>query len=124
MVELRIHEDARRLAYCDVFEGTPGDVNVFLLRPSQPSGWHRHDRQTDQFFVAFGCVMVGTWEDGEAPSYRILRKGESVTIPPGTWHGYKALGWGAELVMYLDRKYDPTDEHVTSFAEVPWSPPE
>ena len=121
---MRISEDARRLAYCDVFEGTPGDVNVFLLRPSQPSGWHKHQFQTDQFFVAFGCVMVGTWRDGELPEYGILRKGESVTIPPGTWHGYKALGWGADLVMYLDRKYDPTDEYVTSFAEVPWSPPE
>ena len=119
---MRIHEDKRRTAYCDIFTGLPGDVNVFLLRPSEPSGWHRHAYQTDQFFVAYGVVQFGLWRDGQTPEYQILRRGESLTIQPGVWHGYQALRWGAELVMYLDQKYNPEDEHETSFEEVPWDP--
>ena len=32
-------------------------------------------------------------------------------IPPGIYHGYKALEPGTILAYYVTRKYDPTDEH-------------
>jgi quercetin dioxygenase-like cupin family protein len=117
---VRIHIDRRRTAYCDVFEGLPGDCNVFLLEAHKPSGWHRHRKQTDQFFVARGTVMFGQWRDGDPVTYSILHAGEAYRIPPGVWHGYEGQVESV-LVMYLDQKYDPTDEEVTTFDEVPWS---
>jgi quercetin dioxygenase-like cupin family protein len=119
---VRIHRDRRRVAYCDVFAGLPGDLNVFLLEAHMPSGWHRHWAQVDQFFVARGTVIVGTWRDGgEAPSYVTAHCGDRVTVNPGTWHGYEAQTESV-LVMYLSKKYDQADEEVTTFDTVPWAP--
>jgi quercetin dioxygenase-like cupin family protein len=118
---VRIHRDRRRVAYCDVFEGLPGDVNVFLMEAHKPSGWHRHQRQTDQFFVARGTVVFGTWSVGEDPRYATLHVGDRYKIGPGIWHGYSAPVESV-LCMYLDQKYNPDDEEATSFDAVPWSP--
>jgi quercetin dioxygenase-like cupin family protein len=118
---VRVHHDRRRKAYCDVFAGLPGDCNVFLLEAHQPSGWHRHQRQTDQFFVARGTVVFGSWVDGEPPHYATIHAGDSFSVTPGIWHGYEARTESV-LVMYLDQKYDPTDEAAIPFTEVPWTP--
>ena len=32
-------------------------------------------------------------------------------IPPGVYHGYKALEPNSILLYYLTEKYDPSDEH-------------
>jgi dTDP-4-dehydrorhamnose 3,5-epimerase-like enzyme len=42
-------------------------------------------------------------------------------IPPGVWHGYKALEPGTILMYYVTEKYDPEDEvrvEVGNFGEV------
>ena len=119
---MRIHTDHRRAAFCDLFTGIEGDVNVFHLHPDKPSGWHRHQYQTDQFFVARGFVVFGFWRDGETPVYRMVYAGEDpIMVAPGYWHGYEAQS-PSILVMYLSQKYNPDDEAVTSFDDVPWSP--
>jgi len=43
-----------------------------------------------------------------------------LAIPPGIYHGYKALEPGTILAYYVTRKYDPSDEfrkEVGSFDE-------
>ena len=32
-------------------------------------------------------------------------------IPPGVYHGYKALEPGTILAYYVTKKYNPSDEH-------------
>lgn len=110
---MRVHADSRRVAYCDLFpEGTPGgDVNVFVFNEGARTYWHRHQRQTDRFFVAKGLLAVSTTRGPGLPvTEHVLREGETLVIRPGLWHGYECLLHETVLVMYLDQKYDPTDE--------------
>ena len=118
---MRVHRDRRRAAYCAIFDGLPGDVNVFLLEAHKPSGWHMHRHQTDQFFVARGTVTFGTWVGEWGPEYETIHAGETYQIPPGVWHGYEAQSESV-LVMYLDQKYNPEDEAKVDFDQVPWAP--
>lgn len=110
---MRVHADARRTAYCDLFpEGTPtGDVNVFVFHKGARTYWHRHQRQTDHFVVVSGHLVVRTTEGaGDFIVTYHLRTGDQVVIEPNRWHGYECEEEGTVLVMYLDKKYDPTDE--------------
>ena len=110
---MRVHADHRRIAYCDLFpEGTPtGDVNVFVFNEGARTFWHRHQKQTDRFFVAKGLLNVRT---SLGPGHPIvdyyLSDGDELTVPPNTFHGYECLMHETVLMMYLSQKYDPTDE--------------
>jgi dTDP-4-dehydrorhamnose 3,5-epimerase-like enzyme len=119
---VRIHIDRRRTAYCDVFEGLPGDCNVFLLEAHKPSGWHRHRKQTDQFRVIQGTLRFGRWKEKDQVWYATLDRPElELKVLPGWWHGYANEGTeDAWLLMYLDQKYDVNDEERLSEAEQPW----
>lgn len=125
---VRIHADERRTAYCDLFD-TPGDVNLFVIQPGQRTCWHRHQKQTDQFRVIRGSLRIGwiatEWNGAPIPlepHYITLSDPtETVRIFPTYWHGYENVTDGpAYLLMYLDQKYDPTDEERMSEDVVPW----
>lgn len=121
---MRVHSDERRTAYCDLFD-TPGDVNLFIVNPGQRTAWHRHQKQTDQFRVLRGTIRFGvTGGPYPAPIYETLDGPErAICVMPLIWHGYENIGTGpAHLLMYLDRKYDPSDEERMSEAEMPWAP--
>jgi quercetin dioxygenase-like cupin family protein len=110
---MRVHADHRRIAYCDLFpEGTPGgDVNVFVFNEGARTFWHRHQYQTDRFFVAKGLLSVRTsLGPGQPSTDHYLSDGDSLTILPGLYHGYECLMHETVLVMYLDQHYDPSDE--------------
>ena len=119
---MRVHVDDRRLFYGDVF-GTPdGDLNIVtLFAGGPPCAWHRHESQTDQFFVIRGTVKVGWIDRGGHGGWITLCREQPgpVTIEPGWWHGYQVLGReDAVVVQWLNRKYDPTDEARKSVAEM------
>lgn len=121
---MRLHRDDRRDAYCDLFD-TPGDVNLFIVKPGQRTCWHRHKKQTDQFRVLRGAVRFGRLSIGNhLPSYDLLSDpGEIYIVYPGVWHGYENAGDDeAYLLMYLDQKYDPADEERMGEARMPWVP--
>lgn len=124
---IRFHADERANRWCDLFEGTPGDVNLFVLKPGQVSAWHRHREQTDQFIVVDGAVEFGMYTDGDAvPNFITVpyNIGNKLAIHPGTWHGYKNIGeTDALLLMYLSHKYeDGWDEERRTLEEMPWKP--
>jgi dTDP-4-dehydrorhamnose 3,5-epimerase-like enzyme len=106
---MRIHKDSRRDGYFDLCSeiGLPGDINVIRLKPNQFCGMHRHQKQTDRFWVIEGevgfhfdqTVVWVSW-DHDQVTY----------VHPGIWHGYEAGHEGAVILMYLDRHYDPNDE--------------
>lgn len=105
---MNISSDDRRLAFFNIFgEATPGQVNIIRLYPDKVCGYHMHEKQTDYYFPVSGAIQVrmdsgSVVMDAFHPAV--------VTVLPGTWHGYVAIGGPAIMLQYLDRKYDPTDE--------------
>ena len=74
-----------------------------------------------------GSLKVGwaTEENGCEFKYLSDKNPKVLEIPPGIYHGYKALESGTILAYYVTRKYDPKDEHraeVGSFGEE-WGTP-
>lgn len=119
---MRIHTDARRDAFCDLFN-TPGDVNLFIVQPGQRTCWHRHGKQTDQFRVLRGSVRIQCFNGWMRSDDTLSSPEQLVVVPPDWWHGYENVGSEpAYLLMYLDQKYDPTDEERLSEEEMPWLP--
>jgi dTDP-4-dehydrorhamnose 3,5-epimerase-like enzyme len=120
---LRIHTDERRSAFCDLFDQPDGDTNLFIVHPGQRTCWHRHHRQTDQFRCIRGRVWVQTvGVDGDRTSHLLEDVGQRLAVHPGLWHGYENVGTEpAYLLMWLDQKYDPSDEQRLSEAEMPWT---
>ncbi len=45
-------KDHRAIRFFDLFPELSGQITVSVIMPQQFSGWHKHLRQTDQFFVA------------------------------------------------------------------------
>lgn len=118
---MRIHTDERRTAYCDLFNQPDGDTNLFIVNPGQRTCWHRHERQTDQFRVLSGTVRFQKILHGVRSSAILTSPHGAFTVQPGWWHGYENIGQEpAYLLMYLDRKYDPTDEERAGEDIVPW----
>jgi dTDP-4-dehydrorhamnose 3,5-epimerase-like enzyme len=116
--------DDRRLAFFNVFDVTPGQVNIVHLRKGAICAWHRHTEQTDHYFCVSGAVKVGKIT-GDVLEWFVLDalNPATITIPPGSWHGYTALTDGAVLLQYLDRKFNAGDEERKTVAEmaVDWS---
>jgi dTDP-4-dehydrorhamnose 3,5-epimerase-like enzyme len=119
---VRVHVDARRTALCDLFQNTPGDLNLFVVKPGQRTCWHRHQKQTDRFRVIKGEMRFKYWKDRDQVwSVDLDTIEQELTILPGFWHGYENVGTGpAYLLMYLDRKFDQSDEQRLSEEEMPW----
>ena len=133
----RLYDDDRARRACDVFgfsgDGKvkmDGDINITWAYPGRIVAWHRHQLQSDLWFVIKGYLKVGLMDD--ARNVRWVYLGENdrrvLTIPPGIWHGYMVLGeQEAVLMYYITSKYDeenPDEERMTvSDAGVDWTVP-
>ena len=133
----RLYDDDRARRACDVFgfsgDGKvkmDGDINITWAYPGRIVAWHRHQLQSDLWFVIKGYLKVGLMDD--ARNVRWVYLGENdrrvLTIPPGIWHGYMVLGEEeAVLMYYITSKYDeenPDEERMTaSDAGVAWTVP-
>ena len=118
---VNISSDDRRLGFFNIFgEATPGQVNVVRLRLGAVCAWHRHTKQTDHYFCVSGAVKVGMVDAQDTVSWFVLdeRNPATVTVLPGTWHGYTALSHDAVLLQYLDQKYDASDEERTTVEDM------
>lgn len=120
---MTFYEDDRAQRLLDVFKNIEGQVNVsYVNSTDHVVAWHKHHIQTDYWFCLKGSFKVGiadenglvTWEYLSDKNFRVL------TIPPGFYHGYKALEPNSILMYYLSHKYNPADEYraaVGSFGE-------
>ena len=121
---MRVHIDERRAAYCALFDdaGLPGDINVFKINKGAITCWHRHQKQTDRFFVVQGSLLLqAIYPDGVRDKLLLHSQLSGTKIRPDVWHGYEALE-DTILVMYLDQKYDPSDEERATPEDLgqPW----
>lgn len=113
----RLYDDDRARRACDVFGFTgdekvqmAGDINITWAYPDRVVAWHRHQHQTDHWFVIKGYLKVGLLDDDG--NHRWVYLGENdrrvLSIPPGVWHGYMVLGdQEAVLMYYITSKYNP-----------------
>ncbi len=133
----RLYDDDRARRACDVFGFTgdskvkmAGDINITWAYPGRIVAWHRHQRQTDHWFVIKGFLKVGLLDDDGKARWVYLGENDRrvLSIPPGVWHGYMVLGEEeAVLMYYITSKYDEKnpDEERLSVEEggVDWSVP-
>ncbi|MBU1632507.1 MAG: dTDP-4-dehydrorhamnose 3,5-epimerase family protein [Nanoarchaeota archaeon] len=114
--KLIIHKDDRGYLFeglrqdDHLFDGIYGQSLISVVYPNVIKGLHKHTKQTDYTLCAKGRILyVAT--DGKEVKKMIL-DGENpvlIKIPPGIWHGYKALGKEVLIVHIMDTTFDPND---------------
>lgn len=130
LFKLTRHHDTRG-AFCEAFRAS-------WLRPDQRwsqwnisqsntgvlRGLHFHLRQSDYWTVTAGRILVALVDlRPDSPAYLKsdclemgVESAESLIIPPGVLHGYRALT--DATVMYLvDHEYDGSDEYGVHWAD-------
>jgi len=94
-------------------------ISAALSYPGTIKAFHYHLRQTDCWAPVMGLLQVALVDLRVASStfgrrntlYAGALRPWQVLIPPGVGHGYKAIGTGEAMLVYLtDRFYDPQDE--------------
>ena len=118
--KIDFNEDDRAQRLFDVYPIIDGQINVSYVNSiNHVVAWHAHEKQTDYWVCLKGSFKVGLaepfeendktihkvrWEFLSDKNFRVIK------IPPGIYHGYKALEPNSILMYYLTHKYDPTDE--------------
>ncbi|TGY88925.1 dTDP-4-dehydrorhamnose 3,5-epimerase [Marinicauda algicola] len=92
-----------------------GQVYVTQSFPGIVKAWYRHTLQIDQLAAITGLVKLVLYDDrpDSAARGRVAEivMGELaprlVRIPPGVWHGFKALGDSSAFLLHLNSEpYD------------------
>tara|TARA_Y100000592_G_scaffold18799_1_gene28755 strand:- start:10185 stop:10670 length:486 start_codon:yes stop_codon:yes gene_type:complete len=132
------NEDDRAQRLLDIYNNVNGQINISHVNSvSHVVAWHKHDIQTDYWFCIKGSFKVGLaspvynlnfqgevlGEDGKVENLALDEYSYNVEfeylsdkyprmlkIPPGIYHGYKALEPNSILLYYLSEKYNPKDE--------------
>lgn len=116
--DVHFHEDDRAQRLLDVFkEQLHGQINVSVVNSTEHVvAWHKHNIQTDYWICLKGYFKVGLAIPNGDGAYKVEwrylsdKSQKVLTIPPGVYHGYKAIEQGSILLYYLTEKYDPNDE--------------
>lgn len=102
-----------------------GQVYLTTVYPGVVKAWHMHKAQTDNMACVKGMVRLGLW-DPETKEVMEIFMGERrpllVTIPPGVYHGFQAIGPETAFIINVPDKlynYEDPDEHRR-----PWDDPE
>lgn len=92
-----------------------GEIYFSTAVPGFVKGWHLHKRMTLNYAVVSGRVRLGLYDERkgsatEGTSQEVLLGGDDyalVTIPPGVWNGFEALG--AESAIVANCATEPHD---------------
>lgn len=103
----------------DAISGNLDHVYTTTTLPGIVKAWYRHRTQTDNITVLSGTARFALY-DTRTEGQHALRTFEMtadapqvLTIPPGVWHGFSAIGDAPLVMLHLnDRLYDwiNTDE--------------
>jgi len=101
------------------FPAASTQVSAALNYAGTIKAFHYHTRQTDCWAPGLGMLQVALVDLRPASAtfgkrntiYTGTLWPWQILIPPGVAHGYKAIGNGEAMLIYLtDRFYDPEDE--------------
>jgi|TARA_R110002012_G_scaffold282359_1_gene472065 dTDP-4-dehydrorhamnose 3,5-epimerase len=114
---MNFHEDDRAQRLFDIFPEVNGQINISHVNSTDHVvAWHKHKIQTDYWFCVKGSFKVGLAEPQDDGTYRVRweylsdKNSRIIEIPPGVYHGYKALQSESIILYYLDQKYSSDDE--------------
>jgi dTDP-4-dehydrorhamnose 3,5-epimerase len=87
-----------------------GQAYITATLPGVVKAWYRHHRQIDQIAIVKGKVIVVLYDTRDtSPTQEILQEilldegsPKLVQIPPGIWHGFKALAEEPSLLLHLN----------------------
>jgi len=117
---------------CDDSE-FPGFGQVYVTQSfgGVIKAWYRHKVQVDQIVAITGLVKLVLYDDrAESPTRGVIQEimlGELaprlVLIPPGIWHGFKAVGEESAFLLHLndqpfidsapdEERLDPNDSAI------------
>lgn len=106
----RIHDDDRRRGTFDVFNNKVGDINYSFIYPGAIAAWHRHKKQTDNWYVLKGSLKVGLYDEKAKRLHWVYLHAydrKTLVIPPGIWHGWRNIAEGETILSYyITEKYD------------------
>jgi dTDP-4-dehydrorhamnose 3,5-epimerase len=101
------------------FPSATTQVSAALSFPGTIKAFHYHLHQTDCWTPARGMLQVALVDlRVDSPTFGLRNtmyvgtmRPWRVLIPPGVGHGYKVIGPGEAMLVYLtDRLYNPQDE--------------
>lgn len=122
--KIQYNEDDRAQRLLNIFDIPQGQINISHVNSTKHVvAWHAHDIQTDYWACLKGAFKVGLAfpikdPTGKITTYEVKweylsdKFPKSLEIPPGVFHGYKALLPGSIMLYYLTEKYDPNDEYL------------
>lgn len=109
------------------FSAASAQVSAALSYPGTVKAFHYHLRQTDCWTPASGMLQAALVDlRGGSPTFGArntfyvgpLRPWQ-ILIPPGVAHGYKVIGTGPAMLVYMtDLFYDPADEGRIAFDDL------
>jgi dTDP-4-dehydrorhamnose 3,5-epimerase-like enzyme len=111
--DIQYNEDDRAQRAINIFPSINGQINISYINSTKHVvAWHKHDIQTDYWYCIKGSFKVGlaTHKEGAKFEYLSDKNLRVLKIPPGIYHGYKALEPNSVLLYYLSKKYNPKDE--------------
>tara|TARA_R100000657_G_C4681024_1_gene129617 strand:- start:809 stop:1213 length:405 start_codon:yes stop_codon:yes gene_type:complete len=110
------NEDDRAQRHFFQFDKLNGQINISHVNSTNHVvAWHKHKKQIDYWFCVKGSFKVGlAIPDGDSYTikweYLSDKNPRVIEIPPGVYHGYKALQPESIMLYYLTERYDPSDE--------------
>ena len=95
-----IHHDPQERTYALLHEDD--DVSVWLLcwSEDQDTGFHDHDTSAAAITVVSGNVREDRMRLGGEPLSRLVRAGETVTVPPSAIHRVLHAGTGPAVTIH------------------------
>lgn len=114
----RLFKDDRGRSINNAFPSVQnGDINISTLYPRTIKAFHRHKLQTDHWLCIKGqlrVVLASLEGDERDTGYQIyvhyLSEGDTLSIPPGVWHGVQNLLDEESIMAYhITEKYNPSN---------------
>lgn len=108
-----------------------GEIYFSVVKPGCVKAWHRHRDMVLNYAVPHGRVRVVVYDDREGSATRgavmAIEAGDAeyrlITIPPGTWSGFAALGDRPALVANcatLPHDPDEIDRRPSDDLSIPY----
>lgn len=83
-----------------------GEIYFSTVNPGAVKAWHKHQRMTLNYACVVGAIKLVLYDARESSTTRGLvaeyfispENFLLVTVPPGVWNGFKAIGAAAAMV--------------------------
>ena len=99
------------------FPNVKGQINIsYVNSKNHVVAWHRHKKQTDYWMCIKGSFKVGLAYEKKDGNHEVRwtylsdKNPRIIEIPPGVWHGYRALQEESIMFYSLDEEYSTEDE--------------